>query len=368
MIRKELKVISMPDNRKKQHMESLTEYLRRFDNRRIPVLRQLFLELTLRCNEHCYHCGSSCGDVRSEEMTAEEYRSIIDQVRRDFSVHLPQINITGGEPMIRDDFYDIVGYIGESGFVWGMTTNGVLIDADAVERLHEAGMRTISISIDGLEATHDRLRSRRGAFRKSIKAIELLTESGYFESVMPTTIVNHYTIRELDALSDIMNQTGVSCWRIGAIEPIGRAALLPDYWLTRDDYIYLMNFIMDRRARGENVSYSCCHYLGPEYEHEVRDWYWYCSAGISVAGIMSNGDIGACLSIGRNQKTVFGNIHTDRLLDVWEKEYGIYRKGLAVRNDQCRKCEDSIYCRGGAAHSWDFQKECQKVCLKGTLF
>ena len=133
---------------KKDQMTELAAYRQKLY--RQPVLRYLFLELTLRCNERCLHCGSLCGDVESNELTLDQYRKILDQIRKDFNVRRFQLCITGGEPLLRKDFFEILGYANQLGYLWGMTSNATLITPETAHRLKETGMKTISVSIDGL--------------------------------------------------------------------------------------------------------------------------------------------------------------------------------------------------------------------------
>ena len=93
------------------------------------------MEITTRCNERCIHCGSRCGDIQSEELTFEQYKDFLDKIKRDFGIHDIYLCITGGEPLLRKDFFDILGYAHSLGFRWGMTSNGTLIDNDVAARL-----------------------------------------------------------------------------------------------------------------------------------------------------------------------------------------------------------------------------------------
>ena len=138
--------------------------------------------------------------------------------------------------------------------------------------------------------------------------------------------------------------------------------------LTADDNRYLMEFIKKKREQGYPVEYSCTHFLGLDYEAEVRDWYFLCNAGVYVAGILENGDVTACLDIPRNEKTIQGNIFKDSFTDIWKNRFQIYRTPLSERNEKCRSCPEAKWCRGGAYHSWDYTKEEPKVCFKGVLF
>ena len=102
--------------KKFEHLNMLAEY--RHKLRLQPDLRYLFFELTMRCNERCLHCGSYCGDVKSEELPVEIYYKLLDQVKRDFK-KLPMICITGGEPLLRKEFFDIMNYAKKLGYGWG---------------------------------------------------------------------------------------------------------------------------------------------------------------------------------------------------------------------------------------------------------
>ena len=101
--------------------------LLREEIRKNHKLRFLFFELTLRCNENCIHCGSRCGEALGEELPTEVFIGILDKVAKDFAGSLPMLNITGGEPLLRKDFFEIVNHAKQLGFSWGMTSNGTLI-------------------------------------------------------------------------------------------------------------------------------------------------------------------------------------------------------------------------------------------------
>ncbi|MBP5706688.1 MAG: SPASM domain-containing protein, partial [Spirochaetales bacterium] len=113
----------------------------------------------------------------------------------------------------------------------------------------------------------------------------------------------------------------------------------PDMLLTKDDYIRLFEFIRNKRIANENVTYGCGHYLGDEYEGELRDWFYMCIAGIQVASIASNGDILACLDIERRPELLQGNIKTDRFSDVWKNRFAFYRQDLGQKCAECQNCE-----------------------------
>lgn len=351
---------------KTEHLTKLADHTRKLYQR--PELRKLFFELTLQCNERCFHCGSSCTAARGDELTREEWFRIIDEVKRDFGTKRLQLCITGGEPLLNRDFFDIMGHAHAQGFHWGMTSNATLITPEVAQRLAEVGMGTISVSIDGLRDTHDELRGLRGGYDRAMAGIQNLIDVGTFHAIQVTTVVNHGNIDQLDELFAIMDGLDIDSWRVINLEPIGRALLRPDLMLTPDDYRRLFDFIRAKRVQGYPLEYGCSHYLGLDYEAEVREWYWLCNAGVYTASIMANGDIGACLDIERRPETIQGNIRHDRLRDVWEGRFELFRRDLSDSNETCRACEHARFCRGDAHHSWDYDANHPMVCLKGVLF
>ena len=404
-------------NLKIQHSEKLAAYREKLYAH--PQLRQLFFELTLKCNEACFHCGSSCGAARPDGLPANKYIEILDEVKRNFDISRLMLCITGGEPLLREDFFDILGYANDTGYTWGMTSNATLITPAVAKRLYETGMATISVSIDGLEKTHDLLRGLPGGYRLAMAGIEnLLAEresrgsesrrsessesesrrsegsesessesessesesrrsetnrSGTgrkkpFRAIQVTTVINHENIRELDDLYRIFEDMDIDSWRVIGLEPIGRALLRPELMLTPDDQRRLFSFIYEKRSEQMPVTYGCSHFVGFDYEHEVRDWYFLCNAGIYTAGIMANGDVGACLDIERNQRTIQGNILTMPFTKIWNERFELFRQPLSGMCEGCRDCAYERYCAGGAHHSYDYEKNQQRICMKGILF
>ena len=351
---------------KREHLEALAEW-RRLKYRE-PELRRLFIEVTSRCNEHCMHCGSSCGATAAEPVSTDALLNVLSDVKDRLAIERTQLCITGGEPLLRRDFFDLMAAANTMGYTWGMTTNGTLITPDVACKLAECGMRTVSVSVDGLPAAHDRFRGRTGSFEEAMSGMRNLADQGGFKHVQITTVVHAWNINELDALFERFAAEPIDSWRLTAIEPMGRALEHPELMLSPDDYRRMFTFIREKRLQGWPVHYGCCHYLGLDFEREVRDAYFICSAGIYTASIMANGDIGTCLDIERRPETIQGNVLTDNFVDVWRNRFTFLRRELAELDDRCAACEDRRYCAGGSWHSFDFDAQRQRVCMKGVLF
>ena len=189
------------------------------------VLIDLFWECTLSCNAKCKHCGSSAEKKKYEgELTTEEIENAFKQISEDMNANLILINVTGGEPLVRQDLCEVMEYATkELGFHWGMTTNGNLLNDENIAKLKKANMETISISIDGLEKTHDNFRGVLGSYKTIIDNIKKLKNANYVKHIQVTTVVNKTNIEELEELYKIMLDLNLDSWRLASMDPIGRA-------------------------------------------------------------------------------------------------------------------------------------------------
>lgn len=342
----------------------------RYDrNARMPHLQQLFLEITPRCNLSCIHCGSRCDEhALTEEVSLDEYRVLLERVRDAFGTGV-FIAMTGGEPLLRKDIFELGSMIRDMGFSWGMTTNATLITPDVAKRLVASGLRTVSVSIDGTPTTHDAVRRHPGSYGATVNGVLNLASTEGLKALQATSVMNHQTIGELDELFDIMVGLPIDSWRLANVEPIGSALLHPEILFQPQDYSRLFSFVRQKREEEWPVCYGCCHYLGLGYEGELRDWFWLCSAGIHIMSVMHTGDIGSCLDIERRPETIFGNIRTHDIAEVWRNGFGIYRKenALADLNPICADCSQKRWCRGDSAHSWDFDCNEPRVCMLRDL-
>ena len=197
------KYADLPIKCKMEHLQMVKDYVDGLYQK--PSLTSLFIEMTLDCNEHCRHCGSKCGDITMENALTD--KEILDFLKdlKDKVEKKPFLNITGGEPLLRKGFTDLMHEISELGYYWGMTTNGTLIDEQMVKKLVYAGMKTVSVSIDGLEETHNWFRRTKDGYERSMRAVELLVKES-FHNVMITTVVHKRNIRQLYEMYEVRNR------------------------------------------------------------------------------------------------------------------------------------------------------------------
>ena len=333
-------------------------------------LRYLFFELTRKCNLRCAHCGSRCpGYKGGPELSADDFKRVADRVSQAYTPEQVMFCITGGEPLLRNDWFEICSYIAEKGFAWGMTTNGTLIDENCVRDLAQAGMKTVSVSLDGLKESHEKLRGVEGSFKAAVNGIRLLKESACFHAVQAVTVVSKSNLNELPLLYDFIVTLGVDSWKLTAIEPMGAALSKPDIFLDEHEHYKLLNFIMLQRKKATiDVTYGCSHFLPKRYDTAVRNQAFLCGAGTMVASIASNGDILPCLDIDSRELVRQGNVCEDDFIEVWENRFDLFRKNKANTSIKCRECEFRQECQGDSWHSWDFEKDTPRICFKTHTF
>lgn len=330
--------------------------------RKSPHLRWLFFEITDRCNLRCRHCGSSCS-AEGQLLTMEDVWRTLASVRIAITADLPAVCLTGGEPMLHPQFFEITGLVRSMGFSWGMTTNATLIDDSAATKLRQAGMSTVSVSLDGLEQSHDLLRQKDGAWKAAICGLKALQNAGFKPQV--TTVFHQGNFDEMEPLFDLLRGMGITSWRPINVEPIGRACESDGMLLTAEQFEKLLQFIREKRfdqANPMEVTFGCSHYLGIDDERMVRDHYFLCGAGILTASVRSNGDIGACLDVERRPGLVQGNIHRDDFMEVWRSRFEAFRRDRTADCQKCIECGHRFICGGDSAHTWDFGNKRPLLC------
>lgn len=333
-------------------------------------LRQIFLELTKQCNMNCKHCGSNCSSANnSSELSTRQWKQFVSYIASHFDNRQIMFCITGGEPLIRNDFFEIVSHIKDCGFKWGLTTNGLLINKDIAKRLYECGMASVSVSLDGMKANHDKFRNSEGSFEKVVAGIRELIRCRHYESVQVTTVVNKENINDLPELYELIKQIGAHDWRIASIDPIGRANENADLLLDDEDFVTLFEFITKlKRHNVINVQYGCAHYVPKSFDYDLREMPYRCGAGEFVASVLHNGDIFSCIDIERRPELIQGNILKDDFLKVWINGFDEFKAEVRVsKSNKCKNCSKLKYCKGDSAHTWDYSKNEPMVCLHERL-
>jgi radical SAM protein with 4Fe4S-binding SPASM domain len=310
-------------------------------------------EITLQCDLACRHCGSRAGHARPDELSTAE---CLDLVRQMAELGVREVTVIGGEAYLRDDWIDIVRAIRAHGMSATMTTGGRGITEERARAARLAGLESASVSIDGLEETHDRLRGVAGSFRSAIGALRNFRSEGV--RVACNTQINRLSVPQLPELLEIIADAGAHSWQIQLTVPMGRAADEPDVLLQPYDLLELFPLLGKLKERckelgvrlwpGNNIGY-----FGP-YESELkgtmpRGHMASCGAGRSTLGIEADGAIKGCPSLPTEAWTG-GNIRDDSLRDIWERAVPLrYTRDRTVADlwGFCRTCYYAEECRAG---------------------
>ena len=314
---------------------------------KIHRLNYILWECTLRCNLQCLHCGSDCKrDSTARDMPSEDFFEALDKLY-DIVPNRTMIVLTGGEALLRKDIEQIGRELYRRGFPWGIVTNGMLLSRQKIDSLVRAGIRSVTVSLDGMESSHNWLRGNPNSFVNAMNGIKELAKTPeiVFDVV---TCVNKKNYSELHRLKESLIEAGVKKWRIFTVFPIGRAKYNVDLQLDAPDFKCLFDFIAATRKEGRiNLSYGCEGFLG-KYELEVRDNFFACRAGINVASILADGSISACPNLRDN--FIQGNIYSDNFHDVWENRYAVFRDRSWTKTGICADCKMYKYCEGNGMH------------------
>ncbi len=335
----------------------------------VHPLRYLFLEITQRCNLSCRHCGSDCGrDPRPGELTAAEWTAFLERLARDFSRRRVVLVLTGGEPLCAPHLAAIVGKIHSLRFAWGIVTNGWALTPRLADGLLARGLQSVTVSLDGPETAHDRLRGRAGSFRRAVSGLRHLARAGLpFLDVV--TCVHPGNLGELPKVRDLLLALGVPRWRLFSIFPRGRARGSADLLLDAAGFRRLLVFIAaERRATAADrlsVSWSCEGYLPADVDDAVRDQPYFCRAGIDIGSVLCDGAISACPNLSR--ALVQGNVRTDDFRQVWEERFAEFRDRAWLRAGRCAGCADWSRCRGNSLHLWDEERGGTARCFLDDL-
>ncbi|HPM91113.1 MAG TPA: TIGR04133 family radical SAM/SPASM protein [Tenuifilaceae bacterium] len=315
---------------------------------KLHELNYVLWEATLRCNLSCLHCGSDCKmDTSVGDMPADDFLRVMDQVAEVANSNSTMVVFTGGEPLLRNDLEQVGLSLYRKGFPWGIVTNGMLLSKQRIDSLVDSGLRSVTVSLDGLEASHNWLRGSGMSFSRALEAVRLLcaVPDVRFDVV---TCVNRRNFGELNKLLELLLQVGVKEWRIFTIFPIGRASRIPELQLQPEEFKQLFDFISWTRKENKiKLNYGCEGFLG-SYEGEVRDSLFFCRAGINIASILANGSISACPNMRDN--FIQGNIYKDNFRNVWEQRFLTFRDRSWTRTGACADCDFYGYCEGNGMH------------------
>ncbi|SHO23912.1 Putative heme biosynthesis protein [Moritella viscosa] len=305
----------------------------------IPSVRKIpgpvvIWNLIRRCNLSCRHCYSTSLDIDfKDELTTEQIKTTIDDLD---IAHVPVIILSGGEPLLRPDIFEITAYAKAKGFYVALSTNGILINEDNIEKIKAAKYQYVGISIDGLEQFHDHFRRMQGSFKTSMHAIKLCKEAGI--KVGMRFCLTKDNNQDLPAMLDLMEEYKVDKFYLSHLNYAGRGKRTADsdamFQMTKDAMTMLFERAWQHISQGIETDFVTgnndadgpfmLHWAEQHFgqTHPIRvaklhkrliNWGGNAS-GVNVANIDNTGTIHPD-SYWWNHS--IGNVKVDKFSDIW---------------------------------------------------
>jgi len=351
------------------------------------------------CNLKCKHCYEDAGEHKPELSTEEAFLAI-DRLSETASTGLPALSFSGGEPLMRKDFFQVAAYAEKKIPYLSIATNGTLLTKDNVKRLKDVGIDYAEISLDGAtREVHEEFRRVPGCFEKTMTGIQNSIDEG-LETCIATTI-HKENVGEIEKILKLVDNLGIRFMHFNYI-PTGRAKAHIELDLTPKERLSILE-IMGRKivslsvqAKKEEAEkgkshiqvdrfFSTCpqyasvvkkiarekshafavsaHYAAMKGVENIANFLGGCGAGRLYMCIEPNGDIKPCVFFPTNKNTVRGNIIKDNLEDIWDHDEMFWKLRtrenlksyeLGGRFVGCGSCEDKYICGGCRARSYSY--------------
>jgi mycofactocin radical SAM maturase len=298
-------------------------------------------ELTYACNLACVHCLSASGRRDPRELSTRQCKDIIDELER---MQVFYVNIGGGAPTVRDDFWELVDYATAHHVGVKFSTNGLRITPEVAAKLAASDYVDVQISLDGATAeVNDPIRGK-GSFDMAIRALENLSAAGFADAKISVVATRH-NIDQLDDFAELAARYGATL-RITRLRPSGRGVdVWDDLHPTADQQKQLYNWLV---AKGEGVlTGDSFFHLAPLGQAGALAGLNMCGAGRVVCLIDPIGDVYAC-PFAIHDEFLAGNVLADGGFDqVWKHSQLFNDLRSPTAGGACASCPLYDTCRGG---------------------
>ncbi len=360
---------------------------------------EIVWNFTYSCNLKCKHCYEDAGSHRPE-LTTDQAFDTIDNLSRIANVGIPALSFSGGEPLLRKDFFEVAEYARKKIPYIAIATNGTLLTKDNTRRLKEVGIDYVEISLDGASKdVHEKFRGVPGCFEKTMEGIYNSVNAN-LDTCIATT-AHKENLDEIPKLIELTQELGVRFMNFNYI-PTGRAKKHIELDLTPKERLSLLETIgrkivnLYSKAKEEEQTtgktdistdrlFSTCpqlasvvkrlaaekghdltvsaHYAAKKGIEAVANFLGGCGTGRLYVGLEPNGDIKPCVFFPTNEDTILGNILNDNFEYIWDNNSLLWRLRTREKletyriNGQtigCGKCEDKYICGGCRARAYGY--------------
>lgn len=302
---------------------------------------------TQACNLKCKHCYRDAGDKATKELSTAEAKTLIDQiVKTGFRIMI----FSGGEPLMRPDMIELVGYASSKGLRPVLGTNGTLLTPETVKALKEVGALRVGISLDSLdEARHNEFRGHPDAFAMTMAGIENCRAGGLDFQIHTT--VTQMNKNEVLNMTDWCEANGAKGHHVFFLVPTGRGKEIEETTLHTDEYEGLLTALMEKQKHTSVEIKPTC---APQFMRIAQDQGLHlrysrgCLAGISYCIISPIGDVQACPYL----PVVSGNVRETPFDELWRNDE-IFRQFRKEKpKGSCGVCKHYDICGGCRARAY----------------
>ena len=330
--------------------------------KKTSTLRLIAWEVTRRCNLSCVHCRAAAENhVYKNELDTTACFSLLEQIKQ---VGEPIIILTGGEPLLRKDIFDIASHGTKIGLRMVMAPNGTLITREKAVKMKESGIKRISISLDGsTKQSHDRFRGVDGAFNGAMNGIKMAKTAGIPFQI--NTTITKTNLKEIPKILSLAEDLGAVAHHIFLLVPTGRGKYIVDQAINAVEYEKTLNWFYDQREKTSLQLKATCapHYYrilrqrakqdGKEVSfktHGLDAVTRGCLAGTGFCFISHTGRVQTCGFL----DVTCGDITETSFKDVWENSI-VFKKLRDFNNLQgkCGLCEYKSVCGGCRARAFE---------------
>ncbi|RMG56958.1 MAG: radical SAM protein [Deltaproteobacteria bacterium] len=319
-------------------------------------------EITGKCNLNCIHCRSASSLSSFESVfDTEGAKRLIDDIT---SFASPVLVLSGGEPLLRKDVFEIARYGTEKGLRMCLATNGTLVDDEVCEKIKESGIKIVSLSLDGsTPEVHDDFRKQPGAFEGTLRA------AGYFKKHGIEFIINSsFTKRnqgEIEKTYRLAKELGATAWYMFMIVPTGRGEEIMNELISKEDYEKILewHYEMEKNETEMLVRPTCApHYYRIVLQKAKEEGIQFkrrslkfstggakgCICGQTIAFIDCRGNVQPCSYF----PAVAGNVTETSFREIWENSE-LFRtlRDFSTYKGRCGSCEYINVCGGCRARA-----------------
>lgn len=321
-------------------------------------------EITRRCNLRCVHCrSSSTMEVEGHpDFPTEEAFRLLDDIA---SYAKPVMVLSGGEPLLRKDVFDIARYGTDKGLRMCLATNGTLVTDEVCEKIKAAGIRIVSMSLDGsTAAVHDDFRNEKGAFDGTVNAAKLFKKHG-IEFIINSSFTRRNQ-EEIPRVYTLAKELGATAWYMFMIVPTGRGEDIMSELISKEDYEEILDwhYRMEKDEHDLLVRPTCApHYYrvvlqkakeeGEKFERRTLKFSTGgakgCLAGQLICLIDVDGNVLPCSYFPKSA----GNVRQQSFKDIWENsELFKDMRDFKKYKGRCGSCEYITVCGGCRARAY----------------